>query len=79
MRTKLLGWMENLALETFGFSVKTLILATKILDQYLALTNEPPTVFQLIGCACLYLAAKIYEPKIVACQCYAVASANSYK
>jgi hypothetical protein len=32
MRTKLIGWMEKLSLETFEFSIETLLLAIKILD-----------------------------------------------
>jgi len=67
-----------LALETFEFSIKTLILAIKILDQYLSLTNESPSMLQLIGCASLYLAAKTYEPTIVAGECYIVASAKCF-
>jgi hypothetical protein len=55
-----------------------LILAIKVLDQYLSLTNESPSSLQLIGASCLYLAAKTYEPTIVACQSYVVASANIF-
>jgi hypothetical protein len=78
MRNKLINWMENLSLETFEFSLRTLILAIKVLDQYLSLTNESPSSLQLIGASCLYLAAKTYEPTIVACQSYVVASANIF-
>ena len=78
MRTKLIAWLEKLSLETFQFTIDTLLLAIKILDEYLCLTNESPKVLQLIGCACLYLAAKTREVVIVAGQCYAVASAGCF-
>jgi len=35
MRSKLLGWLEKLALETFNFSKETLITASIIIDTYL--------------------------------------------
>ncbi len=44
----------------------------------MGLTDEAPSVLQLIGSSCLYLAAKTYEPTIVACQCYVIASAKIF-
>jgi len=78
MRTKLVSWLEKLSLETFQFSIDTLLLAIKILDEYLCLTNESSKTLQLIGCASLYLAAKAREVVIVAGQCYVVASASCF-
>jgi hypothetical protein len=54
------------------------ILAIKILDEYLSLTNEASSSLQFIGCASLYLAAKVSEVVIVAGQCYVVASGNCF-
>ncbi len=78
MRIKLVNWMEKLSFETFEFSVETFLLAIKILDQYLSLTNELSSSLQLIGSASLYLAAKTHESIIVAAQCYVIASANIF-
>ena len=78
MRLKLIGWLEKLAFETFEFKTQTMLQAISILDHYLSLTNESPSILQLIGCASLYLAAKTFEPTIVAAQCYVVASAQIF-
>jgi hypothetical protein len=65
-------------METFEFSFETLLMAVKILDEYLGMTAESSKVLQLIGCACLYLAAKTREVTIVAGQCYVLASGGCF-
>ena len=74
MRTKLFNWLEKIALHTFNFSTQTLIIASTIIDQYLAKTNEAPNTLQLIGCTGLLLASKLKEEIIVDPECYVTAS-----
>ena len=66
MRTKLLRWLETLAMRTFCFSRGTLITATVMLDRQLARVNEPPSDLQLLGCVVLLIASKLSENPFVA-------------
>ena len=78
MRGKLLGWLEKLGLATFKFRRGTFITAALVLDQHLALHDDPPSALQLLGCAALLAASKLTEEVIVAPECYATASCHIF-
>ena len=70
MRNRLARWLEEINKDLFNFTSRTLISTLQTLDEYLSLTDEHFSQLQLIGCACLYMNAKIYEKTIIAGECY---------
>lgn len=63
MRSVLVDWMVDVC-EDNKMAASTLFLSVQILDQVLRVYPIKRTQFQLMGCACLFIAAKYDETEV---------------
>ena len=79
MIIRLMGWLEELCVGTFEFSLHTYQIAVKILLSYLSRVNEDVNQLQLIGCVSAHIASKLHEKRIIAIQCYVESSMHLFE
>ena len=77
MRTKLIKWMREL-IQDYGFKLDTYFFSIMVLDKYLQKADETPKHLQLVGAACLYIASKISESKVVPPSIYVYSASDIF-
>lgn len=60
MRTIVADWIQELC-QDFAFDTETFFLSINYLDRFLSKKNVPKKRLQLVGAACLFIAAKYEE------------------
>ena len=60
MIIRLMGWLEELCVGTFEFSLHTYQIAVKLLLSYLSRVDEDVNQLQLIGCVSAHIASKLH-------------------
>ena len=77
MRTVLLEWLNEVATE-YKMQTSTYFLAVRLLDRILKLLPMRRSKFQLLGCACLMIAAKLEEVECPTAESWVFLSDNSF-
>jgi len=77
MRTVLLEWLNDVATE-YKMQTSTYFLAVRLLDRILKLLPMRRSKFQLLGCACLMIAAKLEEVECPTAESWVFLSDNSF-
>ena len=77
MRTVLLEWLNEVATE-YKMQTSTYFLAVRLLDRILKLLPMRRSKCQLLGCACLMIAAKLEEVECPTAESWVFLSDNSF-
>ncbi|KAG0437699.1 G2/mitotic-specific cyclin-B1 [Dictyocoela muelleri] len=76
-RKKLFRWIYEVVRD-FGYSYLTYIRFAYIFDRYKSNTEIPSNIYQLVGITCLFIAAKISEPKCLNISEYSLVTDSAF-